>query len=54
LAEAVLLGNVALRVKLREELTRARLLWDSANLTVPNLPEANRFIRREYRAGWSL
>jgi predicted dehydrogenase len=54
LAEAVLLGNVALRVKLREELTRARLLWDSANLKVRNVEDANRFIRRDYRAGWSL
>ena len=54
LAEAVLLGNVALRVKLREELTRARLLWDSANLKVRNVEEANRYIRRDYRPGWSL
>jgi hypothetical protein len=54
LAEAVLLGNVALRVQLREELTLYRLLWDSANLKVTNLDDANQFIRREYRAGWSL
>jgi predicted dehydrogenase len=54
LAEAVLLGNVALRVELRKELTMARLEWDAANLKVTNLPEANQFIRREYRQGWSL
>ncbi len=54
LAEAVLLGNVALRVQLREELTRARLLWDGPNLKVTNLEEANKFIRREYRPGWAL
>jgi hypothetical protein len=54
LAEAVLLGNVALRVQLREELTRQRLEWDSAALKVTNIPEANQFIRREYRAGWKL
>jgi predicted dehydrogenase len=54
LAESVLLGNVALRVQLREELTLYRLLWDSANLKFTNLDEANRFLRREYRAGWSL
>lgn len=54
LAEAVLLGNVALRVQLREELTRTRLLWDSDALAVSNVPEAAPFIRREYRQGWML
>ena len=54
LTEAVLLGNVALRVQLREKLTKEKLLWDSANLRVTNLPEANKFIHREYRAGWNL
>src|SRR5258705_3410850 len=49
LAESVLLGNVALRVQLREELTLYRLLWDSANLKFTNLDEANHFLRREYR-----
>ncbi|MCX6899399.1 MAG: Gfo/Idh/MocA family oxidoreductase [Verrucomicrobia bacterium] len=54
LAEAVLLGNVPLRVQLRKELTLHRLQWDSANLRFTNMEEANQFIRREYRAGWSL
>ena len=54
LAESVLLGNVALRVQLREELTLYRLQWDSANLQFKNLDEANNFLRREYRAGWNL
>jgi predicted dehydrogenase len=54
LAESVLLGNVALRVQLREELTLYKLLWDSANLKFTNLDEANKFVRREYREGWSL
>jgi len=54
LAESVLLGNVALRVQLREELTLYRLLWDSPSLKITNLDDANKFIRREYRAGWSL
>ncbi|MBI2929861.1 MAG: Gfo/Idh/MocA family oxidoreductase [Verrucomicrobia bacterium] len=52
LAEIVLLGNVALRLQLREALTRASLLWDPANLKITNLPEANEFLRREYRQGW--
>jgi hypothetical protein len=54
LTEAVLLGNVALRVQLREKLTKQKLLWDSPNLRVTNIPEANEFIRREYRDGWKL
>jgi predicted dehydrogenase len=54
LAEAVLLGNVALRVQLREELTRAKLLWDPREFKFPNLPEADKFLKREYREGWKL
>ena len=54
LAESVLLGNVALRVQLREDLTLYKLLWDSAALKFTNLEEANKFVRRDYRAGWSL
>jgi hypothetical protein len=50
----VLIGNVALRVQLREELTLRRLNWDSAALRFTNLEDANKFIRREYRPGWSL
>jgi hypothetical protein len=54
LAEAVLLGNVALRPELKEKLTRTRLLWDSKNLKITNLPEANEFLRCSYRQGWEL
>ena len=54
LAESVLLGNVALRVQLREELTIGRLMWDSEQLKFTNMEDANKFVRREYRAGWSL
>ncbi len=54
LAEAVLLGNVALRPELKEKLTRTRLLWDSKNLKITNLPEANEFRRCSYREGWTL
>jgi predicted dehydrogenase len=54
LAESVLLGNVALRVQLREDLTLCKLHWDSPALKFTNLDEANKFIRREYRAGWTL
>jgi predicted dehydrogenase len=54
LAESVLLGNVALRVQLREDLTLCKLEWDPVNLKVSNLDEANQYIRRDYRKGWSL
>jgi hypothetical protein len=50
----VLLGNVALRVQLREDLTLTKLHWDAAALKFTNLEDANKFVRREYRAGWSL
>ena len=48
LTEAVLLGNVAIRSG------GQKLEWDGPNLRVTNVPEANRFLRREYRKGWSL
>jgi Oxidoreductase family, C-terminal alpha/beta domain len=54
LSEAVLLGNVALRLKLREELTRKKLLWDGPALRFANSENANRFLRRSYRDGWTL
>jgi predicted dehydrogenase len=47
LTEAVLLGNVAYRVGQRIE-------WDAPNLRITNVPDAARFLRREYRAGWTL
>lgn len=47
LTETCLLGNVAKRVD-------ARIQWDAENLRVTHLPEANRYIRTEYRQGWEL
>ena len=52
LAEAVLLGNVALRVQLREPLTQTALEWDPQQLKITSLDDANQFLRREYRDGW--
>jgi predicted dehydrogenase len=54
LAEAVLLGNVALRPGLREDLTLFKLQWDSAQFRFSNAEEANQYLKRAYRAGWSL
>jgi predicted dehydrogenase len=47
LTEANHLGNVAYR-------TGRKLQWDAANLKAVGLPEADRYIRREYRPGWVL
>ena len=47
LAEAVTLGNIALRVPYK------RLRWDAQTMTFPNSPEATALVRRpEYRTGW--
>lgn len=54
LTETVLLGNVALRTQLREKLTKVRLLWDSEKFAFTNLPEANQFLKKEYRQGWTV
>jgi len=54
LAEAVLLGNVSLRPELKEIVNRQKLLWDPEKFEITNVPEANRFLRREYRRGWTL
>ncbi|MFL5343083.1 MAG: Gfo/Idh/MocA family protein [Gemmataceae bacterium] len=47
LTEANHLGNVAYRVG-------KKLEWDAAALRATNAPEADQYIRREYRAGWEL
>lgn len=47
LTEAVLLGNVAYR-------TGKRIEWDAEKLAATNCPAAERFLRTEYRAGWTL
>ena len=47
LTEICLLGNVAKRAD-------ARVLWDGPNMKVTNLPEANQYVRTEYRQGWKL
>jgi hypothetical protein len=39
---------------MKEKLTRVNLLWDSANMKITNVPEANQYLHREYRQGYSL
>ncbi|HLJ10923.1 MAG TPA: gfo/Idh/MocA family oxidoreductase, partial [Planctomycetaceae bacterium] len=47
LTEANHLGNVAYRVG-------KKLEWDPHGLHCPNAPEADQFLRREYRSGWDV
>jgi len=42
-----LLGNVAIR-------TGKKLNWDGPNMKITNVPEANEYLQRQYRAGWTL
>jgi predicted dehydrogenase len=48
LTEVALLGNVAKRFP------GQKLLWDDKNLKVTNFDEANAWVKRPYRDGWSL
>jgi predicted dehydrogenase len=48
LTEVSLLGNVAVHCQ------GTKLLWDGVNQKVTNYAAANKYLRREYRQGWSL
>ncbi len=48
LAEMVLMGNLAVRFP------QKRLMWDGLNMQVTNDEEANAYVKRVYREGWSL
>jgi hypothetical protein len=62
LTEAILMGNLAIRsYNLREKQGngfsypgRQKLLWDGTNMKVTNFEDANQFVKRTYREGWSL
>jgi hypothetical protein len=45
--ETILLGAVALRAGNKVE-------YDTANMKITNIPEANKYLVREYRKGWEL
>jgi len=47
LTEICLLGNIAKR-------TGIPLRWDGAAMKFTNEPEANQYVRTEYRKGWAL
>jgi predicted dehydrogenase len=48
LTEMVVMGNLAIRFP------GQRLDWDGDNMKCTNLPQANEYVRRKYRDGWSL
>lgn len=65
LTEAVLMANLAIRVadtpKARANGrgfdypgSNTKLIWDNQNMRVTNYDEANQFVKREYRSGWTL
>jgi predicted dehydrogenase len=47
LTEAMLLGNVAIRAG-------RKIDWDGPAMKITNAPEAQQFLSREYRRGWTL
>ena len=63
LTESVLMGNLAIRSydiqkKNGKDINypgrNIKLLWDGANMKITNFDEANQFVKRTYRDGWSL
>jgi len=55
--ESILMGNLAIRSYLMKSNDkypgRKKLLWDGTNMKITNFDEANQFVKREYREGWS-
>ncbi len=66
LTESILMGNLAIRSydirKPKEGNPNQfdypgrgiKLLWDGPNMKITNFDDANQFVKREYRQGWSL
>ena len=64
MTESILISNLAIRSWMMKNpkgkgwddkyLGRKKLLWDAKNMKITNFDEANQFVRREYREGWSL
>lgn len=63
MTETVLMGNLAIRsYMLRQEReeggwryhARKKLLWDGDQMSITNIADANQFVGRVYREGWSL
>jgi hypothetical protein len=64
LTESVLMGNLAIRsydIKSTDKKgstsypgRNIQLLWDGPNMKITNFEEANQYVKRTYREGWSL
>lgn len=63
LTESVLMGNLAirsndLRIKKGDDFEypgrHIKLLWDGPHMKITNFDDANQFVKRTYRNGWSL
>ncbi|RZL10785.1 MAG: gfo/Idh/MocA family oxidoreductase, partial [Hymenobacter sp.] len=65
LTEALLMANLAIRgYDIQQPKTTGqgfnypgrgvKLLWDNAQMRITNLDDVNRFVKRDYRAGWKL
>jgi predicted dehydrogenase len=62
--ESILMGNLAIRSYMMKNpnlkgwddkyLGRKKLLWDAQNMKITNFEEANQFVKRKYREGWSF
>jgi len=49
LTETMLLGILALRTG-----QGRKILYDGEQMRVTNIPDANQYLTREYRAGWAV
>ena len=64
LTESVLMGNLAIRSYDIQKKNKKgefdypgrniKLLWDGPNMKITNFDDANQFVKRTYREGWSL
>ncbi len=62
--ESILIANLAIRSWMTKNpaakgwedkyLGRKKLLWDAKNMRITNFEDANQYVKRNYRAGWSL
>ncbi|MGH7495404.1 MAG: Gfo/Idh/MocA family protein [bacterium] len=50
LTETMLLGNIAVRMAQKNVI----LKYDAEKMSFPNMPEADQYLTKEYRPGWSL
>ncbi len=54
MAEVVLLGNVAVRMGQKMYEKGLKLYYDGPKMEITNLAEANKYVRPEFREGWTL